>query len=95
MDHLLRSGLDIGRTTETTKSRSGINRSKVDGARSLRDLAAMPPTSVAYRLFIHLGFSAVRPLGAFDAKARRGLSLRAGAVARLRGVNVQAVANRA
>ena len=43
----------------------------------------MPPTSVAYRLFIHLGFSAVRPLGAFDAKARRGLSLRAGAVARL------------
>ena len=43
----------------------------------------MPPTSVAYRLFIHLGFSAVRPLGAFDAKVRRGLSLRAGAVARL------------
>jgi 3-deoxy-D-manno-octulosonic-acid transferase len=43
----------------------------------------MPPTSVAYRLFIHLGFGAVRPLAAFDAKARRGLSLRAGAVARL------------
>lgn len=44
----------------------------------------MPPTSVAYRLFIHLGFGAVRPLGAFHAKARRGLSLRAGAVARLK-----------
>jgi 3-deoxy-D-manno-octulosonic-acid transferase len=43
----------------------------------------MPSTSATYRLVVHLGFAAARPLGAFDAKTRRGLSLRAGAVARI------------
>ena len=43
----------------------------------------MPSTSAAYRLVVHFGFAAARPLGAFDAKTRRGLSLRAGAVARI------------
>jgi len=43
----------------------------------------MPPTSVAYRLFIHLAEGAVRAAGVLDAKVRRGVALRAGGVERL------------
>jgi 3-deoxy-D-manno-octulosonic-acid transferase len=83
MDHLLHVGLNNGRTIQGTNDGRVRNCLKVDALRPSRFLARMPPTSVAYRLFVHLGFAAARPLGAFDAKTRRGLSLRAGAVARL------------
>ena len=83
MDHLLHVGLNIGRTIQGTNDGRTRNCLKVDALRPSRFLARMPSTSAAYRLCVHLGFAAARPLGAFDQKTRRGVSLRAGAVARI------------